>query len=225
MSEEKKRKPIKLIDDPSELPTDLSDEEQLEFWETHGLSEEFLDKTEEVPAEERPRRPGKAAPISVRFDAHTLERLKALADHRGIGYQTLLKQFVGERLYEEEKREGLVPADNAAALEAAWQATFRDAARTGLEMARGASSGTALPDSDILAELHDEFFDFWRAFERRGLGWSGNPQLDTLFPVQDIGIHRSPRNFEEISKAADQAWRRVWEKRSGPGERPRKGNS
>jgi uncharacterized membrane protein len=120
MSEGKKRKPIKLIDDPSELPTHLSDEEQLEFWETHGLSEEFLDKTEDVPDDERPRRQEKATPISVRFDAHTLDRLKALAEHRGIGYQTLLKQFVGERLYEEEKRERLVSARNAAAHDEAW---------------------------------------------------------------------------------------------------------
>jgi hypothetical protein len=118
MSEEKKRKPIKLIDDPSELPTDLSDEEQLEFWETHGLSQEFLDKTEEVPADERPRPREKTTPISVRFDAHTLDRLKAMADRRSTGYQTLLKQFVVERLYEEEKLEGrgsVGTADNAEA--------------------------------------------------------------------------------------------------------------
>ena len=119
MSEKKKTKPIKLIDDPSELPTDLSDEEQLEFWETHGLSEEFLDKTEEVPDDERPRRREKATPISVRFDAHTLDRIKLMADRRGIGYQTLLKQFVGERLYEEEKREGLVSASDASTHEEA----------------------------------------------------------------------------------------------------------
>lgn len=110
MSEEEKRRPIKLIDDPSEVPTDLSDEEELRFWETHGLSEEFLDKTEELSAAERPHRREKATPISVRFDASTLDRLKALAEQKGVGYQTLLKQFVGERLYEEEKREGLFSA-------------------------------------------------------------------------------------------------------------------
>jgi hypothetical protein len=44
----------------------------------------------------------------VRFDQGTLFRLKALARKRHKGYQTLLKEFVMERLYEEEKREGIV---------------------------------------------------------------------------------------------------------------------
>jgi hypothetical protein len=34
-------------------------------------------------------------------------RAKALAAVRNTGYQTLLKEFVIERLYEEEKRAGL----------------------------------------------------------------------------------------------------------------------
>ncbi len=53
-------------------------------------------------------RPGRTTPIAVRFDQFTLTRLKALAALRNTGYQTLLKQFVVERLYEEEKREGII---------------------------------------------------------------------------------------------------------------------
>jgi hypothetical protein len=45
---------------------------------------------------------------AIRFDADMLTRLRALAARRNTGYQTLLKTFVAERLYEEEKREGLV---------------------------------------------------------------------------------------------------------------------
>lgn len=40
----------------------------------------------------------------AKYDDH----FKAVAARQYIGYQTLLKQFVTERLYEEEKREGLV---------------------------------------------------------------------------------------------------------------------
>lgn len=108
MSEEERIKPIT---DPRQMPSNLSDEEQLEYWETHGLTEEFLEKTEEVPARERPRPRAGTQPISVRIDARTLDRLKKLAEMRGVGYQTLLKDFVTERLYEEEKREGILPAD------------------------------------------------------------------------------------------------------------------
>jgi hypothetical protein len=53
-------------------------------------------------------RPGRTTPIAVRFDQFTLMRLKALASARNTGYQTLLKEFVVERLYEEEKREGVI---------------------------------------------------------------------------------------------------------------------
>jgi len=53
-------------------------------------------------------RPGRTTPIAVRFDQFTLERLRALAALRNTGYQTLLKEFVVERLYEEEKREGII---------------------------------------------------------------------------------------------------------------------
>jgi hypothetical protein len=53
-------------------------------------------------------RPGRTTPIAVRFDQFTLMRLKALAAARNTGYQTLLKEFVVERLYEEEKREGII---------------------------------------------------------------------------------------------------------------------
>jgi hypothetical protein len=51
---------------------------------------------------------GRTTPIAIRFDQFTLERLKALAALRNVGYQTLLKQFVVERLYEEEKRADII---------------------------------------------------------------------------------------------------------------------
>jgi hypothetical protein len=53
-------------------------------------------------------RPGRTTPIAVRFDQFTVTRLKALAALRNTGYQTLLKEFVIERLYEEEKRAGII---------------------------------------------------------------------------------------------------------------------
>lgn len=51
---------------------------------------------------------GRTTPIAVRFDEFTLKRLRVLAARRNTGYQTLLKEFVIERLYEEEKREGII---------------------------------------------------------------------------------------------------------------------
>jgi hypothetical protein len=53
-------------------------------------------------------RPARTTPVAVRFDQFTLKRLKALATLHNKGYQTLLKEFVVERLYEEEKRAGII---------------------------------------------------------------------------------------------------------------------
>lgn len=98
----------KPINDPKDVPVDLDDEEQMEFLMEHGVSEEFLGNVEEVPEEERPR--PRTKPINVRFDGFTLDRLKEMAGRRNVGYQTLLKNFVVERLYQEELREGVLPA-------------------------------------------------------------------------------------------------------------------
>ncbi len=41
---------------------------------------------------------------SIRLEPDLEQRLRSLATAKGIGYQTLLKNFVIERIYEEEKR-------------------------------------------------------------------------------------------------------------------------
>jgi predicted DNA binding CopG/RHH family protein len=97
----------KPINDLSEIPENLSDEERMDFLEERGVSEEFLDRVPDAPEDKRPR--PRTKPINVRFDDFTLDRLKALAENRNVGYQTLLKTFVQERLYEEEKRGGAFP--------------------------------------------------------------------------------------------------------------------
>ncbi|HTA36347.1 MAG TPA: hypothetical protein VK761_06495 [Solirubrobacteraceae bacterium] len=53
-------------------------------------------------------RPGRTTPIALRLDRFTLRRLKAIAALRQTRYQTLMKQFVVERLYEEERRAGII---------------------------------------------------------------------------------------------------------------------
>jgi hypothetical protein len=95
-----------------EVPSFSSQAEEAAFWATHELSEELLAKMgplgEPVLPPPRPR----TKPIAIRFDESTIHRIKALAYRRGKGYQTLLKEFVTERLYEEEKREGVIGRDD-----------------------------------------------------------------------------------------------------------------
>ena len=93
----------------AEVPDFASDEEFAEFWDTHVPTEEFLAEAELPLPDWAPLLPRSQNPLSIRFDRDTLTRLKALARKKHIGYQTLLKQFVIERLYEEERREGILP--------------------------------------------------------------------------------------------------------------------
>ena len=91
-----------------EVPAFANEAEEAAFWDTHELGDELL---EQMSSQRDPRLPPprpRTKPIAIRFDESTIRRVRALAHRRGKGYQTLLKEFVTERLYEEEKREGLI---------------------------------------------------------------------------------------------------------------------
>ena len=99
-----------LVQSWDDVPAFASEAEEAEWWQTHSLGKKFLDEMRpaaEVDADLPAPRP-RTRPLAVRFDETTVRRLKSLADRRHTGYQTLLKAFVIERLYEEEKREGIV---------------------------------------------------------------------------------------------------------------------
>ena len=101
-------KTMTIVRSLDEIPPFASEAEESAYWQTHALSEELWDTLPPVPEDELPPQRPRTYSIAVRFDDSTLQRLKALAARRHKGYQTLLKEFVMERLYEEEKREGLV---------------------------------------------------------------------------------------------------------------------
>ena len=91
-----------------DVPRFASEAEEAEFWATHDLGEGLLAEMGQVQEGALPPPRPRTRPVAVRFDDATLHRLKFLAARRHKGYQTLLKEFVLERLYEEEKREGIV---------------------------------------------------------------------------------------------------------------------
>jgi CopG antitoxin of type II toxin-antitoxin system len=105
----KERKPTTTtIEDWSEVPRFASEAEEAEFWATHSLGDGLLASMGQVPEGVLPPPRPRTRPVAIRFDDATLRRLRVLAERRHKGYQTLLKEFVLERLYEEEKREGIV---------------------------------------------------------------------------------------------------------------------
>jgi len=83
----------------SKLPQFASEQEEAEFWATHD-STEYLDDTEPVDVTFVDARPPKKQ-ISLRLDADVIAELKAVARSKGIGYQTLIRMWVMERLAQE----------------------------------------------------------------------------------------------------------------------------
>jgi predicted DNA binding CopG/RHH family protein len=83
----------------SQLPKFTSEREEAEFWDTHD-STDFLSDTEPVDLTFVDARPAKKQ-ISLRLDPEAIDKLKAIARRKGIGYQTLIRMWVMERLIQE----------------------------------------------------------------------------------------------------------------------------
>ncbi len=95
---------MKPINDPNKVPQDMTDKESAEYWDSHELTEDFLLNARPLDEFEMPPKRTDAKTITLRMDVDTLERLQKVAEKKHKGYQTLLKQFVIEQFYEEEKR-------------------------------------------------------------------------------------------------------------------------
>lgn len=96
---------LELLEDLRDIPTFSTEDEEAAYWATHTLGDGLLARMRPAREVDPQLPPPRAAssPITVRFDADVLYRLRKLAVARGIGYQTLLKRFVIERLREEER--------------------------------------------------------------------------------------------------------------------------
>jgi len=100
-------KKIVPLNDPKDVPESMSEAEARHFWQTREITEAYLKQAGPVPEEDLPPK-RKSFNTSVRLDEDLAHRLRRLAARKGKGYQTLLKEFVLERLYEEEKREKII---------------------------------------------------------------------------------------------------------------------
>jgi hypothetical protein len=98
------------IESEAEIPQFANEAEEADFWGTHSLGERFLADHPAIEPDWMPPPRPRTTPVAIRFDQDVVQRLKTLAEKKHKGYQTLLKEFVSERLYEEEKREGIIPS-------------------------------------------------------------------------------------------------------------------
>lgn len=79
----------------------MSDAQIAEFWETHEVTE-FTDDLMQVTETFVDVRPKKT--ISMRIDEKAINELRELASKKGIGYQTLMRMWIKERLAEEQAK-------------------------------------------------------------------------------------------------------------------------
>lgn len=102
-----KRRAMEVVERVTDIPAFANEDEEARYWASHALGDAILDRMGPVEDGFLPPARPRTKPVPIRFGDDVLRRVKVLAARRHIGYQTLLKEFVIERLYEEEKREGL----------------------------------------------------------------------------------------------------------------------
>ena len=112
---------LPAVNSSAEIPEFATEEEFIEFWQTHSIgpgliaegrndpeAQAVLDRIAPRQRPRQPRQPKATHVTTLRLDEDMEQRLKRVAALKKVPYQMLLKQFVGERLYEEEKRLGVV---------------------------------------------------------------------------------------------------------------------
>lgn len=76
------------------IPKFKTEKQEADFWATHDSSD-YLSQTKE--AKVRFTRPAKKL-VSVRLDEKTINKLKKVANSKGIGYLELIRMWVLENL-------------------------------------------------------------------------------------------------------------------------------
>lgn len=97
------KKKLIPLNDNDQIPENLNIAQTAEFWDSHVITKEFLEKNI-VDQSEIPIKQSISKSVTLRVDSDTLERIKTLAKIKNKKYQTMMKQFIIERLYEEESK-------------------------------------------------------------------------------------------------------------------------
>lgn len=89
---------MKTITHWSEIPEFASDAEEAAFWNEHELDSKLMHgSVHEIDSKE-------STTITLRFDPRMLSRIKRMARSRYLNYQSMMKQWLSERLEEEARR-------------------------------------------------------------------------------------------------------------------------
>ncbi len=86
------------IKDWNEIPDFETEEAEAEFWTNHTLDARLMANAMHEPDAKE------STTITLRFDPRMLSRIKRIARSRYLNYQSMLKQWLSERLEEEARK-------------------------------------------------------------------------------------------------------------------------
>lgn len=90
---------MNVITNWSEIPDFADEAEEARFWETHEIDARLMaSSVHEADARE-------STTITLRFDPRMLSRIKRLARSRFLNYQSMIKQWLAERMEEENRKQ------------------------------------------------------------------------------------------------------------------------
>jgi predicted DNA binding CopG/RHH family protein len=103
------KKPI--VKTQNDIPKNMTEQQARAYWDSHSITPSLLAEPLESDLQAKlkvARAERSSRNISVNVANELEQRLRHVANLKKVPYQTLLKEFVLERLYEEEKRLGIV---------------------------------------------------------------------------------------------------------------------
>lgn len=89
--------PLKLIKAWKEVPAFESDEDEVRYWAAHQLEARLMQMSVHRPDVRE------STTITLRFDPRMLSRIKRIARRRYLNYQSMIKQWLSERMEQELK--------------------------------------------------------------------------------------------------------------------------
>lgn len=90
---------MKIITQWAEIPEFEDESAEAKFWESHQLDGRLMaTSVHEVDARE-------STTITLRFDPRMLSRIKRVARSRFLNYQSMMKQWLAERLEDEMRKQ------------------------------------------------------------------------------------------------------------------------
>ncbi len=86
---------MKSISSWTDIPNFETEEEEHEFWQNHELEPHLIQGSIHAPDSRE------STTVTLRFDPRMVGRIKLVARSRFLNYQSMIKQWLSERLEEE----------------------------------------------------------------------------------------------------------------------------